>query len=111
MSTSSVKFPLCSCFPLNSFFKIIFGCAGSLLLCTGFFPVAESRGYSLVAARGPFTAVTSLTAEHGLSGMEASVAAARGLSSCGSQAYLPFGMWDLPGPGIEPVAPALQGDS
>ena len=33
----------------------------------------------------------------------------RRLSSCGSQAYLPCGMWDLPGPGIEPVSPTLAG--
>ena len=33
----------------------------------------------------------------------------RGLSSCGAQAYLLCGMWDLPGPGLEPVSPALAG--
>ena len=31
------------------------------------------------------------------------------LSSCGSWALLLRGMWDLPGPGIEPVSPALAG--
>ena len=31
------------------------------------------------------------------------------LSSCGARAQLLRGMWDLPGPGIEPVAPALAG--
>ena len=30
-------------------------------------------------------------------------------SCCGTWAYLPHGMWDLPRPGIEPVSPALQG--
>ena len=30
-------------------------------------------------------------------------------SSCGPQAQLSQGMWDLPGPGIEPVSPALAG--
>ena len=47
--------------------------------------------------------------------------AARGLSSCGSQALerrlsscgawaqLLYGMWDPPGPGIKPVFPALAG--
>ena len=29
------------------------------------------------------------------------------LSSCGSWAQLPSGMWDLPGPGIEPMSPPL----
>ena len=32
-----------------------------------------------------------------------------GLSSCGAQAQLLPGMWDLPGPGLEPVSPALAG--
>ena len=91
MSTSSIKFPLWSCFPLNSFFffffnYFIFGFAGSLLRCTGFSPVAESRGCSPVAVHGLLIVVASLPAEHGLSGTEASVAAARGLRSCGSQA-------------------------
>ena len=33
----------------------------------------------------------------------------RRLSSCGARAYLLCGMWDLPGPGLEPVSPALTG--
>ena len=33
----------------------------------------------------------------------------RRLSSCGTRAYLLRGMWDLPGPGLEPVSPALAG--
>ena len=32
-----------------------------------------------------------------------------GFSSCGARAYLLCGMWDLPGPGLEPVSPALAG--
>ena len=31
------------------------------------------------------------------------------LSSCGARAYLLHSMWDLPGPGLEPVSPALAG--
>ena len=30
------------------------------------------------------------------------------LSSCGTQAYLPQGMWNLPEPGTEPVSPYWQ---
>ena len=53
--------------------------------------------------------------------MRASVVVARGFSSCGSQALehklsscgarasLLRGMWDLPGPGLKPVPPALAG--
>ena len=32
-----------------------------------------------------------------------------GFSSCGAQAYLLCGMWDLPRPGLEHVSPALAG--
>ena len=32
-----------------------------------------------------------------------------GFSSCGTGAQLLHGMWDLPGPGLEPVSPALAG--
>ena len=42
-------------------------------------------------------------------GAWASVVAAHGLSSCGTQAQLLCGMWDLPGPGLEHVSPALAG--
>ena len=54
-------------------------------------------------------------------GVRASVVVAHGLSSCGSRALehrlsscgartqLLCGMWDLPGPGLEPVSPALAG--
>ena len=67
--------------------------------------------------------VASLVAEHQLKGAWASVAAAHGLSSCsfralehrlntcGAQAYLLYGMWDLPGPGIEPVSLHWKADS
>ena len=33
----------------------------------------------------------------------------RRLSSCGARAQLLRGMWDLPGPGLEPLSPALAG--
>ena len=33
------------------------------------------------------------------------------LSSCGAWAQLLCGIWDLPGPGLEPVSPALAGGS
>ena len=31
------------------------------------------------------------------------------LSRCGAWVYLPLGMWNLPGPGIEPMSTALAG--
>ena len=39
--------------------------------------------------------------EHGFS--------VHGLSSCGAQAQLLCSMWDLPGPGVKPMCPALAG--
>ena len=35
---------------------------------------------------------------------------AGGLLSCSARAQLFHGMWDLPGPGIEPMSPALAGN-
>ena len=86
-------------------------------------------GLSLVAASGA-TLPCGAWASHcgGFScckawalGVWASVVVARGLSrcgswalehwlsSCGAQASLLRGMWDLPGPGLEPMSPALAG--
>ena len=39
----------------------------------------------------------------------ASVVVAHMLSSCGARSQLLHGMWDLPGPGLEPMSPALAG--
>ena len=46
-----------------------------LQCCVGFSLVAESRGYSVVELCGLFTVVAFLVVEHGLQGMQASVAA------------------------------------
>ena len=62
----------------------------------------SKQGCSVVAVVRLLLVVASLVSEHGLQGTQTSVAAVLGLR-------LPHGMWDLPGPGIEPVFPALQG--
>ena len=71
-------------FFLNLFVFLIFGCIGSSLRCVGFslrwLLSLWSTGYRR-----------------------------EGLSSCGARAQLLHGMWDLPGPGLEPVSPALAG--
>ena len=59
------------------------------------------RGPLFIAVRGPLTIAASPVAEHRLQ--------TRRLSSCGSRAQPLRGMWDLPGPGHEPVSPALAG--
>ena len=45
-----------------------------------------NRGYSLAAGLELLIVVASLVGEHGLSGMQTSVARARGFSSCGFSA-------------------------
>ena len=51
--------------------------------------------------RGLLIAVASLVAEQG--------SRRAGFSSCGSRAYSLRGMWDLPGPGLKLVSPAVAG--
>ena len=101
-------------------FIFIFGCVGSLLLRTGSFPVVVSRGYSSLCCAGLSLGGLSCCRARAL-GAWASAAVALGLSSCGSMALehrlsscgswtqLLRGMWDPPGPGLEPVSPALAG--
>ena len=90
-----------------------------LCCCMGFPLISECGGYSLFWVCRLLVAVASLVAEHGPWGAQASVVVTHGLSSWGSQplehslsswdalASLLWGMWDLLGPGIEPVPPAL----
>ena len=66
--------------------------------CSGF----SCRGAQVLGAR------TSVVVARGLSSC-GSWALERRLSSCGAQAELLRGMWDLPGLGIEPMSPALAG--
>ena len=49
-----------------------------------------SGGYALVSVPGLLIAVASLVVE-------------QGLNDCAEQAYLPRGMWNLPGPGVNPL--------
>ena len=72
-----------------------------LRFCARAFSSCGKRGPLFIAVRGPLTIAASLVAEHRLQ--------TRRLSSCGSRAQLPRGMWDLPSPGLEPVSPALAG--
>ena len=56
-----------------------------LCCCVNCPPAAESRGYSIAVVCGLLTAASSLFAERGLQGTQASIAAC-GLSICGSRA-------------------------
>ena len=72
-----------------------------LRFCARAFSSCGERGPLFIAVRGPLTIAACLVAEHGLQ--------MRRLSNCGSRAQLLCGMWDLPGPGLKPVSPALAG--
>ena len=78
-------------------------------------------GPLFIAVRRPLTVVASSAAEHGLHGALAAVVAACGPSGCGSQTpehsltscgtltWSLWGLWDLPGSGIQPMCPTLAG--
>ena len=85
------------------FFLIIFLflAVSGLRLCVRVSSSCGERGPLFIAVRRPLTVAASLVAEHRLQ--------TRRLSNCGSRAQLLRGMWDLPGPGHEPVSPALAG--
>ena len=91
-----------------------------LCCCARALPTCGEWGPLLNEVHGPLLAVASRCRARA-PGVWASVVVACGLSSCGSQspecrlsscgawAQLLCGMWDPPGPGIEPVSPALAG--
>ena len=72
-----------------------------LRCCAWAFSGCGERGYSSLPCAGLslrwFLLLRSTGSRH------------TGFSSCGTQAQLLCGMWDLPGPGLEPVSPALAG--
>ena len=72
-----------------------------LRFCARAFSSCGKWGPLFIAVRGSLTIVASLVAEHRLQTCR--------LSSCGSRAQFPHGMWDPPRPGLEPVSPALAG--
>ena len=101
-------------------YLFIFGCVGSSLLHTGFLQFRRAGASLRCIVRASHCGGFSCCRARAL-GARAAVVVARGLSSCGSralecrlsscgaQAQLLRGMWDLPGPGLEPVSPALAG--
>ena len=98
----------------------ICGCVGSSLLCAGFLQLRRVEATLRCGAGTSHCGGFSCCGAWAL-GAQASVVAACGLSSCGSralehrrsscgtQAQLLCGLWDLPGPGLKPVSPALAG--
>ena len=102
------------------FFNFIFGCIGSLLLRVGFLQLQRAGATLRCGVRASHCGGFSCCGAWAVRA-RASVVVARRLSSCGlralelrlssfgARAQLLRGMWDLPGPGLEPVSPALAG--
>ena len=106
------------CFPINlaasiSFFFFFFSTFNyylfiylflavlGLRFCARAFSSCGKWGPLFIEVCRPLTVAASPVAEHRLQ--------MRRLSSCGSQAQLLRGMWDLPRPGLEPMSPELAG--
>ena len=89
-------FKVCIFFLIYLFMAVL-----GLRFCARASSSCGKRGPLFIAVRGPLTIAAPLVAEHRLQ--------MRRLSSCGSQAQLLHGVWDLPRPGLEPVSPALAG--
>ena len=68
---------------------------------------SHCRGFSYCEARA-LGAQASVVVACGLSGCGLRALELR-LSSCGARALLLHGMWDLPGPGLAPLSPAMAG--
>ena len=90
------------------YFLKFFGCVGSSLLHAGFLQLHQAGATLRCGARASHCGAFSCCRAWTL-GARASVVVSRGLSSCGTWAQLLHGTWDLPGPEIEPVFPALAG--
>ena len=92
------------------FYLFIFGSVGSSLLCVGFFQLRRAGAALHPGARASHCGGFSYCRAWGsrLAGFSSrgSRALERRLSSC-AWAQLLRGMWDLPGPGLKPVFPAL----
>ena len=77
------------------------------------FSSCGNQGLLFLAVHGLLIVVASLVAEHTLGCMGfsscSSWALEPRLSGCGTWVKLFLGMWDLPGPGIEPMSSALAG--
>ena len=86
----------------------IFGCVGSSLLHVGFLQLQPAGATLCCGAWASHCGGFSCCRARAL-GTWASVVVAQGLSSCGARTQLLRSMWDLPGPELEPVSPALAG--
>ena len=94
--------------PLGYYFVFnlfIFGCVGTSLLRAGFLQLWQAGATLRCSAQASHCGGFSCCGVRALG----TRALEHRLSSCGSRAQLLRGMWDLPGPGVEPMSPALAG--
>ena len=87
-------------FFFNLFIYLFLAVMG-LRCCIRAFSSCSERWLLFVVVRRLLIAVASLVAEHRLQ--------ARGLQQLWLSGFVARGMWDLPGPGLEHVSPALAG--
>ena len=96
---------------LPSYFLAVLSFCCCMWACSESTLLAVSRSYFLAVMHGLLTPLASLVAEHRFYGLGFCSSGSRALEgrlcSCGAQAYLYPGMWNLPGPGIEVVFLAL----
>ena len=82
---------------ISIFFLIFKEFLATLSLCCCAQAFSSCGGWGLLSSCGGFSCCRTWTLE-------------RGFSSFDAQAYqVPCGMWNLPGPGIKPMSPALAG--
>ena len=77
--------------------------------CAQVFSSCSERGLLFIDMQGLLITVASLAAEHRLYARRLQMLQHTDFRSCGIQAELLRGIWDLPGSGIEPVPPTLAG--
>ena len=98
---------------LFKFYLFSFGCAVSSLLCGLFCSCGEQGPLACCCVPGSHFSSFSCCGAQALGRVGfsscGSPALEHRLCSCGTRAYLLHAMWDLPGPGIEPISPALSG--
>ena len=88
-------------FLINLFYFIYFGLCWVFVAAHGLSLVAASWGYTSLQCAGFSLRWLLLLRSTG--------SRHAGFSSCSWRAQLLCGMWDLPGPGLEPSSPALAG--
>ena len=75
-----------------------------------FWVFVAAHGLSLVAVSGGYSSLQCAGSSlQWFLLLQSTGSRLSGFSSCGARASLLHGMWDLPGPGLEPVSPALAG--